>query len=82
MMTICMIHIPYCPVARYVNTQANMGLPKENRKISIVMQRGSGLIGLNNGEFRARHDGKDNPNINWSISFIKPLLLFTCANRA
>lgn len=50
-------------VARYVNTLANMGVPKENRKISIVMHRGSGLIGLNNDEFRARHDGKDNPNI-------------------
>ena len=35
-------------VARYVNTLANMGVPKENRKISIVMHRGSGLIGLNN----------------------------------
>jgi len=50
-------------VARYVNTLANMGVPKENRKISIVMHRGSGLIGLNNDEFRDRHDGKDNPNI-------------------
>ena len=50
-------------VARYVNTLANMGVPKENRKISIVMHRGSGLIGLNNDEFRARHDGKDNPNV-------------------
>ena len=50
-------------VARYVNTLANMGVPKENRKISIVLHRGSGLIGLNNVEFRARHDGKDNPNI-------------------
>ena len=50
-------------VARYVNTLANMGVPKENRKISIVMHRGSGLIGLNNDEFRARHEGKDNPNI-------------------
>ena len=50
-------------VARYVNTLANMGVPKENRKISIVMHRGSGLIGLNNDEFRARHGGKDNPNI-------------------
>ena len=50
-------------VARYVNTLANMGVPKEHRMISIVMHRGSGLIGLNNDEFRARHEGKDNPNI-------------------
>lgn len=50
-------------VARYVNTLANLGVPKENRKISIVMHQGSGLIGLRNEEFKARHDGKDNPNI-------------------
>jgi len=36
---------------------------KENRKIAIVMHQGSGLIGLTNEEFKARHDGKDNPNI-------------------
>ena len=50
-------------VARYVNTLANLGVPKENRKIAIVMHQGSGLIGLTNEEFKARHDGKDNPNI-------------------
>ena len=50
-------------VARYVNTLANLGVPKENRKISIVLHRGSGLIGVNNDVFKERHDGKDNPNI-------------------
>jgi len=50
-------------VARYVNTLANLGVPAENRKIAIVMHQGSGLIGLKNDEFKARHDGKDNPNI-------------------
>ncbi len=50
-------------VARYVNTLANLGVPKENQQIAIVMHQGSGLIGLNNEEFKARHNGKDNPNI-------------------
>ncbi|MDH4071517.1 MAG: DsrE family protein [Gammaproteobacteria bacterium] len=50
-------------VATYINTLAKFGVPPENRKISIVLHRGSGLIGLRNDEFRARHDGKDNPNI-------------------
>lgn len=50
-------------VARYVNTLASFGVPKENRKIAVVMHQGSGLIGLKNEEFRARHDGQDNPNI-------------------
>jgi len=50
-------------VARYVNTLANLGVPKENQKIAIVMHQGSGLIGLNNEEFKARNNGKDNPNI-------------------
>ena len=50
-------------VARYINTLAKLGVPEENRKIAIVMHQGSGLIGLKNEEFRARHNGKDNPNI-------------------
>ena len=50
-------------IARYVNTLANLGVPKENRHIAIVMHQGSGLIGLTNEEFKARHEGKDNPNI-------------------
>lgn len=50
-------------IARYINTLAKLGVPEENRKIAVVMHRGSGLIGLTNEEFRARHDGKDNPNI-------------------
>lgn len=50
-------------VARYVNTLANLGVTEENRKIAIVLHQGSGLIGLNNDEFKARNDGKDNPNI-------------------
>jgi len=50
-------------VAKYVNTLAHLGVPKENRKIAIVMHQGSALIGLNNDEFKARHDGKENPNI-------------------
>ena len=50
-------------VAIYVNTLAKWGVPAENRKLAVVLHQGSGLIGLKNEEFRARHDGKDNPNI-------------------
>lgn len=50
-------------VAVYMNTLQKFGVPEENRKISVVLHRGSGLIGLKNEAFRARHDGKDNPNI-------------------
>jgi intracellular sulfur oxidation DsrE/DsrF family protein len=51
------------PIAIYVNTLGKFGVPRENRHISIVLHRGSGLIGLTNEAFRERHDGKDNPNI-------------------
>jgi intracellular sulfur oxidation DsrE/DsrF family protein len=51
------------PIAIYVNTLGKFGVPPENRKIAVVLHRGSGLIGLKNEEFKARHDGKDNPNI-------------------
>lgn len=51
------------PIAIYVNTLAKFGVPPENRKIAVVLHRGSGLIGLKNEAFKARHDGHDNPNI-------------------
>ena len=51
------------PIAIYLNTLAKFGVPPENRKISVVLHRGSGLIGLTNEAFQARHDGTDNPNI-------------------
>lgn len=51
------------PIAIYVNTLAKFGVPRENRNISIVLHRGSGLIGLKNDAFKERHGGKDNPNI-------------------
>ncbi|MDO8270529.1 MAG: DsrE family protein [Gammaproteobacteria bacterium] len=50
-------------VARYVNTLANLGVTEENRKIAVMLHQGSGLIGLENEEFKARNNGKDNPNI-------------------
>lgn len=50
-------------IATYMNTLGKFGVPPENRKIEVVLHRGSGLIGLKNEEFKARHDGKDNPNI-------------------
>lgn len=55
---------PFLPaIAVYMNTLAKFGVPPENRKIAVVLHQGSGLIGLKNEAFKARHDGKDNPNI-------------------
>lgn len=55
---------PFLPaIAVYMNTLGKFGVPPENRKIAVVLHRGSGLIGLKNEAFKARHDGKDNPNI-------------------
>jgi intracellular sulfur oxidation DsrE/DsrF family protein len=51
------------PIAVYINTLAKFGVPAENRKIAIVLHRGSGLIGLKNDVFKEWHDGQDNPNI-------------------
>ena len=50
-------------VATYLNTLAKFGVPPENRRISVVLHRGSGLIGLKNEKFRVLNDGRDNPNI-------------------
>lgn len=55
---------PMLPViAKYINTLARFGVPAENRKIAVVLHRGSGLIGLRNEAFKTRNDGHDNPNI-------------------
>ena len=55
---------PFLPaIAVYMNTLQKFGVPAENRNIAIVLHQGSGLIGLKNEEFKARNDGKDNPNI-------------------
>jgi len=55
---------PLLPLmAVYMNTLGKFGVPPENRKIAAVLHQGSGLIGLKNEEFKARNDGKDNPNI-------------------
>lgn len=50
-------------IATYINTLAKFDVPAENRKIAVVLHRGSGLIGLRNEAFKARNDGHDNPNI-------------------
>jgi intracellular sulfur oxidation DsrE/DsrF family protein len=55
---------PFLPaIAVYMNTLQKFGVPPENRKIAVVLHQGSGLIGLKNEAFKARHEGKDNPNI-------------------
>ena len=50
------------PLAVYVNTLAKFGVPKENRKIAVVLHRGSGTIALKDEAFGRFHDGHDNPN--------------------
>lgn len=50
------------PLAIYVNTLAKFGVPKENRKIAVVLHRGSGTIALKDEAFGRFHDGHDNPN--------------------
>lgn len=50
------------PLATYVNTLAKFGVPKENRKIAVVLHRGSGTIALTDEAFGRFHEGYDNPN--------------------
>jgi intracellular sulfur oxidation DsrE/DsrF family protein len=52
-------------LARYVNTLAKYGVPAEKRHIIVMFhQRNPDFeITLSNEAFKARHDGKDNPNI-------------------
>ena len=50
-------------VARYVNTLAKNGVAADHRKIAVVFHQGGTLIVLNNQAFKARNDGRDNPNV-------------------
>ena len=50
-------------VARYVNTLAKTGVPASNRQIALVFHQGGTDYILNNDTYKARHEGKDNPNI-------------------
>jgi intracellular sulfur oxidation DsrE/DsrF family protein len=52
-------------LARYVNTLAKYGVPAEKRHLIVMFhQRNPDFeITLTNAAFKARHDGKDNPNI-------------------
>jgi intracellular sulfur oxidation DsrE/DsrF family protein len=50
-------------VVRYVNTLAKNGVPADHRKIAVVFHRGGTDIVMNNETFKARNQGRDNPNI-------------------
>jgi len=52
-------------LARYVNTLAKWGVPKEKRHIIVMFhQRSADFdIVLSNEAFKAKYQGKDNPNI-------------------
>ncbi len=50
-------------IARYVNTLAKNGVPAEHRHIAAVFHQGGTSAAMNNETFKARFEGKDNPNI-------------------
>ncbi len=50
-------------VARYVNTLAKTGVPAANRKVAVVFHQGATDFIMTNEAYKARHDGKDNPNL-------------------
>lgn len=50
-------------ITRFVNTLAQYGVPADHRMIAVVFHQGGTDAVLNNEEFKARHDGHDNPNI-------------------
>ena len=50
-------------VALFLNTLAKNGVPADHRKIAVVLHRNATEIILNNETFKARNNGRDNPNI-------------------
>ena len=50
-------------VGRFVNTLAKHGVSLEHRQIALVLHREATEVILKNPAFQARHDGRDNPNL-------------------
>jgi len=50
-------------LARYFNTLAKYGVPADHRKIAVVFHQDATDIVQDNGAFKARNAGHDNPNI-------------------
>jgi len=50
-------------IARYFNTLAKGGVPADHRKFVVVFHQQGTPLAMNNAAFKARNDGRDNPNI-------------------
>jgi intracellular sulfur oxidation DsrE/DsrF family protein len=50
-------------VAKYVNTLAKFGVPRDHRKIAVVFHQDALDIVVNNDTWKATHNGADNPNV-------------------
>jgi intracellular sulfur oxidation DsrE/DsrF family protein len=50
-------------IARYVNTLAKWGVPADHRKIAVILHQGGEEMIFTNEAFKARSEGRDNPNI-------------------
>ncbi len=50
-------------MARYLNTLAANGVPAEHRHIAAVFHQGGTSAVMSNDAFKARFEGKDNPNV-------------------
>jgi intracellular sulfur oxidation DsrE/DsrF family protein len=50
-------------VARYVNTLAKTGVPASNRQIAVVFHQGATPYILNDAAYKARNEGRSNPNL-------------------
>lgn len=56
------VHPMLQAVARYLNTLAKTGVPEANRRIAVVFHQGGTDYVLKNDVYKARHEGRDNPN--------------------
>jgi intracellular sulfur oxidation DsrE/DsrF family protein len=50
-------------VARYLNTLAKYGVPADHRKIAVVIHQAATPMIQNNADYKAGHNGHDNPDI-------------------
>ena len=57
------VHPMLKTIGLYLNTLANTGVPADHRHIAAVFHQGGGDAVLANDVYKARHNGRNNPNI-------------------
>jgi intracellular sulfur oxidation DsrE/DsrF family protein len=69
-------------VARYLNTLAQYGVPADHRKLAVVIHQDATPIIQKSADYKASHNGQDNPNLSIVQSLKKAGVDFRVCGQA